>query len=83
MLELKQEISRLSLKERRELNAYMIRLRHNTSAWKKTVSKRMHEMGQGKKISVDISISVPRPRAEPTERTRAKAQRRKVRQLIS
>ena len=30
MLELKQRVSRLTKNERRELNAYMIRLRHET-----------------------------------------------------
>lgn len=35
ILKLKQEIFRLSLRERRELNAYMIRLRHERPEWKK------------------------------------------------
>ena len=30
MLELKQQVARLSARERRELNAYMIRLRHES-----------------------------------------------------
>lgn len=53
MLQLKQEISRLSLRERRELNAYMIRLRHERPEWKKEISRRMREMDAGKKISVE------------------------------
>jgi hypothetical protein len=52
MLQLKQEISRLSLRERRELNAYMLRLRHERPEWKKEVSRRMREMDSGKKVSV-------------------------------
>ena len=52
MLQLKQEISRLTLRERRELNAYMIRLRHERPEWKKMVSKRMREMDAGKKVSL-------------------------------
>lgn len=51
LLELKQEITRLSLRERRELNAYMIRLRHERPEWKKLMSKRMLEMDAGKKVS--------------------------------
>jgi hypothetical protein len=51
MLELKQEISRLSVRERHELNAYMIRLRHERPEWRKMVSKRMREMDAGKKLS--------------------------------
>jgi len=53
LLQLKQEISRLSLRERRELNAYMIRLRHERPEWKKMISKRMREMDDGRKVSVE------------------------------
>lgn len=53
LLQLKQEISRLSLRERRELNAYMIRLRHERPEWKKTISRRMRDMDAGKKISLE------------------------------
>ncbi len=53
LLELKQEISRLSLRERRELNAYMIRLRHERPEWRRMISKRMREMDAGKKISLE------------------------------
>jgi hypothetical protein len=50
MLELKEEVSRLSSRQRRELNAHLIRLRHQTPAWRKTISKRMREMDAGKKV---------------------------------
>jgi hypothetical protein len=53
MLELKQQVSRLSIRERRELNAYMIRLRHESPVWKRMISKRMREMDAGKKVSVE------------------------------
>jgi hypothetical protein len=53
MLELKREISRLSLRERRELNAYMIRLRHERPEWRRMISKRMRDMDEGKKLSVE------------------------------
>lgn len=53
LLELKQEISRLSLRERRELNAYMIRLRHERPEWRRMISKRMREMDAGKKVSLE------------------------------
>ena len=52
MLERKQEISRLSQRDQRELNAYMIRLRHERPEWRKMISKRMRDMDAGKKISV-------------------------------
>ncbi|MFI5357060.1 MAG: hypothetical protein ACHQ4G_06980 [Opitutales bacterium] len=53
MLELKQKISRLSVRERRELNAYMIRLRHERPEWKKMISKRMRDMDAGKKLPLE------------------------------
>jgi len=53
MLELKQEVSRLSIRERRELNASMIRLRHERPEWKRMISKRMRDMDAGKKVSVE------------------------------
>ena len=52
MLELKQQVSRLTKSERRELNAYMIRLRHETPEWRRMISRRMREMDAGKKITV-------------------------------
>jgi hypothetical protein len=52
MLELKQRVSLLTKRERRELNAYMIRLRHETPEWRKMISQRMRDMDAGKKISL-------------------------------
>ena len=52
MLELKQQVSRLTARERRELNAYLIRLRHERPEWRRMVSKRMRDMDQGKKVSL-------------------------------
>lgn len=51
LLELKQEITKLTTKERVELNAYMIRLRHQSKPWSKTISKRMAAMDKGKRLS--------------------------------
>lgn len=53
LLQLKQEISRLSVRERRELNAYMIRLRHERPEWKRMISRRMRDMDAGRKISIE------------------------------
>ena len=52
MLGLKQQISRLTRSERRELNAYMIRLRHETPEWRRMISQRMRDMDAGKKVSL-------------------------------
>lgn len=51
MLELKQKVSRLSARERRELNAYLIRLRHERPEWRRMISQRMRDMDRGKKIT--------------------------------
>ncbi len=53
MLELKQEVSRLSNRQRRELNAYLIRLRHESPEWKRLISRRMRDMDRGKKVTLD------------------------------
>jgi hypothetical protein len=62
MLQLKQEISKLSRKERIELNAYLIRLRHETPEWRKTVSRRMRDMDAGKKITLEELVARNRRR---------------------
>ena len=51
MLELKQQVSRLSARERRELNAYLIRLRHERPEWRRMISQRMRDMDRGKKVT--------------------------------
>jgi len=52
MLDLKQKVARLTKRERRELNAFMIRLRHETPEWRRLVSRRMREADAGKKVSL-------------------------------
>lgn len=52
MLELKQQVSRLTKAERRELNAYMIRLRHQTAEGRQVISRRMRSMDSGRKVSL-------------------------------
>ena len=62
LLQLKQEISRLSLRERRELNAYLIRLRHERPEWKRMISRRMRAMDAGRKLSLDeLELRPSRP----------------------
>ena len=48
-----QEVSRLSSRERRELNASMIRLRHERSEGPKLISRRLRKMDSGKKIFLE------------------------------
>ena len=51
--ELKQAASRLYKREREELQAYLIRLRHNTPQWKRATAKRIRAMQAGKRVSAD------------------------------
>lgn len=51
ILELKQAASRLSKREREELQAYLIRLRHNTPQWKRATARKVRAMQAGKRVS--------------------------------
>ena len=53
LLELKPHVSRLSQRERMELQAYMIRLRHGTPAWKRATAKKTRDMQAGKFTSIE------------------------------
>lgn len=53
ILELKQAVSRLSKRERVELHAYLIRLRHNTPEWKRSTAKRIRDMQAGKQVTAE------------------------------
>ena len=53
ILELKQAASRLSKREREELQAYLIRLRHNTPEWKRMTARRIRAMRAGKRVSAE------------------------------
>lgn len=53
ILELKQAASRLSKREREELHAYLIRLRHNTPEWKRATAARIRRMQAGKRVSAE------------------------------
>ena len=50
-LELKQELSRMSKRDRQELQAYLIRLKHETREWKKAAARRVAEMKKGRGMS--------------------------------
>ena len=51
VLELKQEVSRMNKRERQDLFAYLIRLKHETPEWKKTAAKRVTEMKKGRVVT--------------------------------
>ena len=50
ILDLKQKLSKLSVRERREMTAYLLRLKHQSAKGRKETSQRMREMDQGKKV---------------------------------
>lgn len=50
LLQLKQQLSKLTEKERQDVSAYLHRLKQETPAWQKEMSRRMKEMDSGKKI---------------------------------
>ena len=53
LLEMKQAASRLSKRERQELQAYLIRLRHNTPEWKRATAVKIRAMRAGKRVSAE------------------------------
>ncbi len=53
ILELKQAASRLTKRERAELQAYLIRLRHNTPEWKAQTARTIRAMRAGKRVSAE------------------------------
>jgi len=52
-LQLKQEVSRLSKRDRRELHLYLIRLQHSTPEWKRATAKRVRDMKAGKFVTAE------------------------------
>ena len=53
VLELKQELSRMSKRERQQLHAYLIRLKHETAEWKKAAARRVAEMKKGRVVTAE------------------------------
>jgi len=50
MLDLQQRLDKLSEAERRQASAYLLKIKHNSPAWKKAMGLRMRQMDAGKKI---------------------------------
>lgn len=51
VLEMKQELSRMNKRERQELHAYLIRMKHETPEWKRAAAKRVAEMKKGRVVT--------------------------------
>jgi hypothetical protein len=52
LLGLKQQLTMLSERERREVSAFLIRLGQESPDWKKETARRLRTMAAGKKTSV-------------------------------
>jgi hypothetical protein len=50
MLQLKQQLSQITERERQEISAYLHRLKQQTPAWQKEMTRRMAEMDAGKRF---------------------------------
>jgi hypothetical protein len=63
MLDLKQRLARLSETERRAAAAYLLRLRHESTAGRRETSRLMREMDAGKKTRLR-DLAKPRRHAK-------------------
>lgn len=52
LLRLKQQLSKLTEKERQEVPSFLHRMKQETPAWRKEMDRRMAEMDAGKKIRI-------------------------------
>ena len=53
ILQVKQTLSRMSQRDRREIQLYLLRLKHETSSWKRKTAKTIREMQAGKFVPVE------------------------------
>ena len=53
LLELKQEVCRLSKRDRQALFAYLLRLRHETPEWRRGTAKRIQAMKAGRRVTIE------------------------------
>jgi len=57
MLQLKQQLSKMSEKQRQEVVAFLHRLKQDSPAWQKEMSRRMTEMDAGKKFKLPKTLA--------------------------
>jgi len=59
LLTLKQQLTKLSEPERREVSAFIVRLGQESKEWKEETARRLDEMGAGKRTSLsDLKAQV-------------------------
>jgi hypothetical protein len=71
ILELKQAISLLNRREREEVYAHLVCLKHNTPEWKRTTARRIRAIKAGKGVTpeaLEIRLS---PQGKKRQRTAA------------
>ncbi len=57
LLQIKQQLSQLTGKERQDVAAYLHRLRQESPAWRKEMTRRMKEMDAGKKFRLPRGVA--------------------------
>lgn len=53
ILQVKQALSRMTLRERKEIQLYLLRLKRHTPAWKRATAKTIREMNAGRYTTLD------------------------------
>jgi hypothetical protein len=53
ILQVKQSISRMSRRERQEIQLYLLRLKRDTRTWKRATAKKIREMQSGKFTTIE------------------------------
>jgi hypothetical protein len=53
LLELKQEVCRLGKRERQELFAHLLRLKHETPEWRRATASRIRTMKAGRRVTAE------------------------------
>ena len=53
ILQVKQTLSRMSQRERQEIQLYLLRLKRETPAWKRATAKKIREMQAGRFTTIE------------------------------
>ncbi len=53
ILQVKQSLSRMSQRERQEIQLYLLRLKRETPAWKRATAKKIREMKAGRFMTIE------------------------------
>jgi hypothetical protein len=53
VLEIRQKIAMLNEAERRQISSYVLKLGHESAAWRKRATRKLDDMVAGKQVSVE------------------------------